>query len=68
MPDQFLKDLLATPGTSGFEQDVQECMAVLFDAIQRLCAANPRDSSALGRYQTQHHQGALVDYLRCHGA
>ena len=24
MPDQFLKDLLATPGTSGFEQDVQE--------------------------------------------
>ena len=24
MPDQFLKDLLATPGTSGFEQDVQD--------------------------------------------
>ncbi len=24
MPDPFLKDLLATPGTSGFEQDVQE--------------------------------------------
>jgi len=24
MPDQFLKDLLATHGTSGFEQDVQE--------------------------------------------
>jgi len=24
MPDQFLKDLLSTPGTSGFEQDVQE--------------------------------------------
>ncbi|MCH2212459.1 MAG: M42 family metallopeptidase [Fuerstiella sp.] len=24
MPDQFLKDLLATPGTSGFEQEVQD--------------------------------------------
>ncbi|MCH2201930.1 MAG: M42 family peptidase, partial [Fuerstiella sp.] len=24
MPDPFLKDLLATPGTSGFEQDVQD--------------------------------------------
>lgn len=24
MPDQFLKDLLSTPGTSGFEQDVQQ--------------------------------------------
>ena len=24
MPDQFLKDLLATPGTSGFEQNVQK--------------------------------------------
>ncbi len=24
MPDQFLKDLLATPGTSGFEQQVQQ--------------------------------------------
>lgn len=24
MPDQFLKDLLSTPGTSGFEQNVQE--------------------------------------------
>ena len=24
MPDQFLKDLLATPGTSGFEQQIQQ--------------------------------------------
>ena len=24
MPDQFLKDLLATPGTSGFEQNIQK--------------------------------------------